>query len=181
MNITIRTENGSRITYNNVVSVDVISGRDAAAKDIEATGVIDENHRYLQISVENTVDGTPKVETATYRASHTDIISKLEAVVTVSNWVDDQGWQYKGEVIERHDAAPEDIFWGSSEPYVPEWAWLCEVYQNDGYQIRDGEDDEYTVTYYAVDEDGDKEEIASYSIWMSDIIEYMESLEEDEE
>lgn len=184
MELTIRTENGNRVTYNSVVSVDIVRGGDAA-RLIEAltdysNTTVDENHHYLQIGVENIVDGTPKVETATYRASHTEVLSKFEAVVTVSNWEDGSGWQYTNEVIERYEADPDDIFWVSNEPDSWEWAWLCEVYQNDGYQIRDGEDDEYTVTYYAVDEDGDKEEIASYSIWMSDIIEYMESLEEDE-
>lgn len=97
----------------------------------------------------------------------------LEAVVTVSNWADGQ-WKYTNEVIDRYPVQYlEDTDWLHNEPWAEEWWWLCECYQNDGYKISEGEDDEYTVTYYEVDEDGGKEEISSYSIWMSDIVEYM--------
>ena len=57
-------ENSIRILYTNIESWEIISGEDAA--EIEASGLVDDNHEYLVLHFS---DG----DTATFRNSYVDM------------------------------------------------------------------------------------------------------------
>lgn len=92
---------------------------------------------------------------------------KVTQIITSSKWVDGSGWSYQDSIISEEES---DSLFDTLEEVkeycedADSWGDFDNLFLDD---IADGEDIQYTVTF----EDEDGNEIASMSVWASDMSE----------